>query len=493
VTGWARGRAAFAVGALLLAAACSGPAARPAPPSGTGTSARPSSGGAAPADAGGWAITRVGAPDEIEGYADRTDVLPGTPVRLFVSTTAPGFRVRAYRFGWYGGSPARQVWASGSVRGRRQPGPVTEARGMVVAPWQPVTTVPTGGWPPGSYLLRLDASTGGQRWVPLVVDSPSVAGRVVLLQPVTSYQAYNGWGGADLYNGADGSYATRSRAVSFDRPYQSEDGAGNFFALEQPFVSLAERLGLPTAYRTGIDLEQDPHALDGAAAVVSEGHDEYWSPAMRAVLTRARDRGTNLAFFGANAIYRKIRFEPSALGPDRVEVNYKDPREDPLNGRDDALVTGDWPDPPDARPESALTGAAYACYSGRHTPMTVTDPGGWIWAGTGVRAGEQLPGVVGEEADHVDPSGAGPPGVAVLARSPMACAFTTPTTADVTYYAAPGGAGVFDAGTEGWVCALWTDACPGDNPPAPATRVITAATSTVLRVFARGPAGPHPG
>ena len=50
---------------------------------------------------------------------------------------------------------------------------------------------------------------------------------------------------------------------------------------------------------------------------------------MRAIITRARDRGTNLAFIGANEIYRRIRFGSSPLGPDRIEINYRNPREDP--------------------------------------------------------------------------------------------------------------------------------------------------------------------
>jgi len=36
-------------------------------------------------------------------------------------------------------------------------------------------TVPTTNWPPGSYLLRLDASTGVQSYVPITIRSPSVA------------------------------------------------------------------------------------------------------------------------------------------------------------------------------------------------------------------------------------------------------------------------------------------------------------------------------
>lgn len=85
-----------------------------------------------------WRITRLGGPAAIEGFASRVSVLPGQSFRLYVSTTAAAFRVRAYRMGWYHGAGARLVWASGSVRGRRQGGPrLAAATRMVTAPWRP--------------------------------------------------------------------------------------------------------------------------------------------------------------------------------------------------------------------------------------------------------------------------------------------------------------------------------------------------------------------
>ncbi len=444
----------------------------------------------------GWRISRPGQGGAIEGYADDVSALPGSPVRLFVSTTAASFRVQALRFGWYGGTLARLVWTSPAIPGRRQLPATVLAHGMAVAPWQPSLTLPTTGWPPGSYLLRLDASSGAQRYVPLVIRSASVAGRVVLVQPTTTFQAYNPWGGYNLYQGPDGSYATRARMVSFDRPYATEDGAGGFFEEDQPLVSYAERLGLPLGYITSVDLDLNPHVLDGARATVSEAHDEYWSPAMRAAVTHARDRGVNLAFFGANAIYRKIRFEPSRLGRDRTEVNYKNPRQDPLYGRDNARVTGNWPDPPHAEPESSLTGQAYACIGSR-APMVVTDPHGWIWAGSGAHQGTVVPGVVGLEFDAVKPPGPTPRPIEIFARSPEHC-HGHAAEGDVTYYVARSGTGVFDAGTEGWSCGLPTVAvatsfCPHQSAQPPAPQVIETATRNILLAFSRGPAGrEHP-
>jgi hypothetical protein len=488
----------------LLAAGCTGPSpARPPPGAHLGAAAAtPIAVLAGPGGADvraenarpgypGWRITSPGQRHEIEGYTDHASARPGTVVRLFVSTTAAWFRVRALRFGWYGGTLARLVWTSAPIRGTRQPAPVVAAHGMVVAPWRPSLALPTASWPPGSYLLRLDASSGAQRYVPLVIRSGSVAGRVVLVQPTTTYQAYNLWGGYDLYYGPRHRHASRARVVSFDRPYQREDGAADFFAEEQPLVSYAERLGLPLAYLSSVDLDRDPRVLAGARAVVSEAHDEYWSPAMRAVLTRARDRGTNLAFMGANEIYRRIRLGSSPLGPDRIEVNYRNPREDPLYGIDNAAVTANWPDPPAADPESSLTGQVYACASAR-APLVVTDPHGWIWAGTGARAGLRLPNLIGKEFDTVDLSQPTPRPIQILARSPQTCDGRA-VSSEVTYYVAASGAGVLNAGTEGWLCglptvAMVTNRCLTTSPPAAELRVIERATANILQTFARGPA-----
>jgi hypothetical protein len=222
--------------------------------------------------------------------------------------------------GWYRGDLARLVWRSPQIRGHRQRRPGFDAATRTVTTrWGPSLTVPTGGWPPGAYLLRLDAESGPQRYVPLTVRSASAAGAVVLRQAVATWQAYNQWGGYDLYNGPGGiaDYASRSLAVSLDRPYD-QDGAFLFLAHERKLIALAERMGLPLAYLTSMDIAASAEVLHGASAVVSPGHDEYWSPPERAHVTAARDAGVNVAFLGANAMFRRTRLTPTRLGPRRL-------------------------------------------------------------------------------------------------------------------------------------------------------------------------------
>src|SRR6202012_284910 len=99
------------------------------------------------------------------------------------------------------------------------------------------------------------------------------------------------------------------------------------------------------------------HLLDGASALVSLGHDEYWTPRERAHVTAARDQGVNLAFFGANAMFRRTRLQSSAVGAAREVVCYKsDYTADPEYAKDPSEVTSDWREPPNSAPESALIG-----------------------------------------------------------------------------------------------------------------------------------------
>lgn len=426
----------------------------------------------------------------IEGYANRSSVSPGQSVRLFVSTAAPRFVVRAFRMGWYRGALGRQVWSSAPIRGRRQSAPVitsSETR-TVTARWAPSVAVWTGGWSPGDYLLRLDASSHREAFIPLTVRGPSAAGRIVLVNAVTTWQAYNRWGCCDLYQGGDGAFATRSRAVSFDRPYAANDGSGEFIDRELGIVAEAERLSLPLDYVTDVDLDTNPHLLDRARAVVSMGHDEYWSPRMRAAVTTARDAGTNLAFFGANAIFRRIRFAATSLGSDRLEIDYKVAAEDPLYGTDNPAVTADWPASPDARPESTLVGAQYGCFpGGRRVSGVIVDPTSWLFAGTHVTQGEDLTGLIGPETDAVQLSYPTPRPIEVLLHSPTRCPAGNPAYADSTYYVASSDAAVFDAGTIDWVCAVGTG-CHARISAATHT-VTRQVTDNLLRAFARGPAG----
>jgi hypothetical protein len=438
-----------------------------------------------------WWIKNLGAPNAIGGYAGQASVLPGEPVDLYVSTTAREFQAVAFRIGWYGGDLARKVWHSGTVRGHRQrPASFDDSTRTVHTRWGVSLTVPTDDWPAGAYLIRLDSHSGAQRYVPVTVRSSATAGTVVLKNAVPTWQAYNTWGEYDLYQGPTGGYADRSYVVSLDRP-GDVDGAYLFMVYERKLINLAERLGLPLSYLTSMDIAGNPNSLDGASALVSPGHDEYWSPEERAVVTAARNRGVNLAFLGANAMFRRTRLENSPLGPSRQVVCYKTSYElDPMYGKHDALVTSDWREGPHPDPESSLIGTLYEGFPAI-ADFVVETPDAWMFKGTGVHKGTSFAKLIGIEYDRVTPGFPVERPIQVLSHSPLICKGVH-SFADSAYYTHRGGAGVFNSGTMRWVEAL---APPGYGwgLPASAGRFTRRVTANVLTAFADGPAAArHP-
>jgi hypothetical protein len=444
----------------------------------------------------------------LDAYADRVSVRPGEPVGLYVRGSGT-VAVRAFRIGDYGGLLARQVWAGSLTAGPQPAGrmdedPLPDAGGMrrthlVIAPWHRTATVPTTGWPEGDYLFRLDARKAS-RYVPLTVRSADAKGRVLVVVGAMTWQAYNLWGGGSLYDGDDGRFDDRSHAVSFDRPYKDGYGGGRFGTYDQPIVTLAERAGLPLAWATDYDLANDPALLTGASAVVIGGHAEYWTGPMRDAVTSAVATGTNLAVFGANTAYWRVRLAGRTIGlpgqPDRrdgrprVVVGAKNASLDPLASSDPKGATARFRDAPAARTEEALTGMRYDCYPAE-TSWTVVDPGWWGYAGTDVKAGERLDGVVGPEADRVYPVAGRPTPEEVVAYQPYSCGPGARTAHTGVYWVAPSGAGVFTAGTMRWPCAsqIGCTHVPGKRTSA----VVSRVTMNVLTAFATAKAGAqHP-
>jgi hypothetical protein len=234
-----------------------------------------------------WHITGPINNNNIAGYADTTSTVQGQRVRLYVSTDAPTYRVDAYRIGWYGGAQARLVWRSQTLPGVRQAPPLVDHRtNMVEAPWSvSLTVTPDRLWPPGNYLFKLVASNGYAQYIPLTIRDDSSRAPLLVVNAVTTWQAYNRWGGHSLYEGLEGygglSGYGRATVVSFDRPYENDSGAGDYLGNELPMVSFLEKEGFDVTYWTDIDLHHRTDQLASRRALITLGHDEYWTLEMR--------------------------------------------------------------------------------------------------------------------------------------------------------------------------------------------------------------------
>ena len=433
-----------------------------------------------------WRARRPAQHEEIQGWTSRAAAPAGTPLVLRVSTPARAFQVRAYRIGSYRGGTSRLVWRSGWVPGEVQAQPRFAAyrTRTIVAPWHPSLIADTFGWPSGFYVLRLTTKAGLDTQVPYVVSSQSTTGTVVLGVPVLTWQAYNLWGGYSLYLSLSGDQ--RAHAVSFDRPYFGVGGFNDFRTSVVPLVVRAEATHVPLSYVANMQLDRRPDLLRGARAYVSLGHDEYWTPGMRRAVESARDAGTNLAFFGSNTAYWRVRLGRSATGSQRRVTGYRsDAAADPALLAEPEAATARFRDPPAAWPENSLTGMLYECYPA-DADFHVVAPHWWGFRGTGVEEGSTFPGLVGNEADRVYPGPTSPHRLQVLSNAPYDCR-GVPTTAQSVYVTTTSGAAVFSAGTLRWGCAQW-DVC--DKPLGTRTRsFVRRVTANVLREFARGPAG----
>jgi len=202
--------------------------------------------------------------------------------------------------------------------------------------------------------------------------------------------------------------------------------------------------------------------------------------------------GVNVAFFSANAMYWQIRFEPNAAGiPDRVEVGYKDfatdttpPGPDPQWGVNNAIVTTNWRDPTVNQPENAVIGVMYEQQTDSSYAYVVQNAGSWIYANTGFVEGSSVPGIVGYEYDKVWNNGFSPPGLTVVANSPVhGCCGGFSSYANSTTYTAPSGARVFAAGTIQWSWGL-SNVLGGNSYADPR---IQQTTANILNNFITGP------
>jgi len=442
-----------------------------------------------------WLLTGS-PPHGIEGFMNRVSAQRGEEVSLFVSTTAGSIEVEVYRMGWYQGFGARLVEKLGRAAGVVQPLPtISPTTNMVECHWRETLRFAVGDdWPPGYYLLKLIGSNGYNQWVPLLVRDDSSRASVLVQSSVTTWQAYNLWGGYSLYGTGPGGYgySGRSRVVSFDRPYPAnwEDGSADFFGNEYPLVALLERHGVDVTYWTDLDLHERPHLLANHRCLVSLGHDEYWSSVMRYAVQGAVDKGLNFAVLGANCCYRHIRLEPSPLGSFRRQVCYKDGTEDPLYGVENAEVTANWPEGPDPRPECQLIGVEYQAYGGSGD-LVVADASSFAFSGTGLTNGSHIPDVVGSEFDAYVPQKPSPANLEILCHASTGSAIG-PATVDTGYYTTSGGGGVFATGTASWVNRIWANDGKLPTPFAPfalpPTAAVSRITMNVLAAFSKGPA-----
>jgi hypothetical protein len=406
----------------------------------------------------------------MEGYADKDSVNLGEPIKFYINANPSvdsSYTLTVYRLGWYNGVGARKVAGPLSRTGRTQTIPSPDpATGMVQANWNnPYTLNIPKSWVSGIYIVTLVGnSTGKGRYIPFVVRDMKRTSNYLFQVSTTTWQAYNAWGGKSLYdynsntlpvtsdtNPIPGAKA-QARKVSFNRPYDDWAGLGLLPNWEINMVFFLEREGYDVTYQSDTDTHMGSGGLLNHKAILSVGHDEYWSKAMRDNFETARAHGIGLGFFGADAAYWQIRMEPTsaplAKQANRTIVCYRDyaALEDPLAKNlitsDNSLVTSYWRDPLWAnRPENELIGIMYSFWpvngdivTSKSDPKLANGtPSHWIYTGTATKIGDALKGLLGYEADRVFSNGKTPANLKIIAVSSIPA--TSIEHPEFSYYA----------------------------------------------------------
>jgi hypothetical protein len=356
--------------------------------------------------------------------------------------------------GYYGGAGGRRVTSGGPVEVGPQATPAADPKtGRVECAWPTTFRVQTQpDWTSGVYLVRLTRDDGLQRAVMAVVRADERKGVGVVQSSVTTWQAYNDWGGESLYTTSTGQPGGFAKEASFDRPYSDQWGTGEFLYFESFFVLWAESRGYDLTYVTNVDVDRDPSLLEGQKLFLSVGHDEYWSLAERSAVESAISRGVDVAFLGADTLEWQVRLEGSAASSRRTVVCYKGMDSDPLRGT--PLESTHWRSTALNRPENELVGVMYESYQTRSFAFVAANTSHWVYAGTGLKDGDTLPPIVGFEFDSVFDNGRTPANLIVLARSPVVGFDGTAGVHNATIYTATSGAWVFAAGTLEWSWGL---------------------------------------
>jgi len=459
-----------------------------------------------------WQLTRVRADGSgyrstwIEGYCSRQSVSAGESIDIFVSTNPPvPYQIEFFRTGYYGGKGARLMKTVGPLQGIAQETPAPGEKTLHACRWERALQLEIpSDWVSGVYLGRLTTLPADpqqpywQSYLIFIVTDDRPA-EILFQCSDNTWQAYNQWPSHySVYTHPQGNQGPWAD-VSFDRPYGREAqyqsvvndpltmGAGEYLPLEFPLAYWLEERGYNVTYCSNADLLTPDRGLR-CQAFISVGHDEYWDLRQFASVTAMRDAGVSLLFLSGNSVCwvsplregvdgrpNRVFFRGGPYGGDRpvAQQRGRDHGPFPFHGPDEGLLIG-------ARNVEPVNGGGdWICVNSGH----------WIFAGTGMKDGDRIPGLVGWEY-HGDPAEI--PSLEVVGGGTAWVGGETPQQWTATIYEGPHGNVVFNASSIFWVQGLADP--PGhtlpwshwSRPHGPDRRVQKITENVLSRALKRG-------
>lgn len=363
----------------------------------------------------------------IEGFTDRISYISGNTIQFKVKAvhSIKRYSIQVYRLGYYGGLGGRLIASIDPITVKPQPNCsfVVSSRLTDCSNWQSSVswTIPTSATTGLYVAIPVSAQYNISCYIPFVVKQSltfwssnqyKIKGSDVLFKiSDLTWLAYNLFGGYNVYKSTtDRSFSARASQASFNRPFQNRYAYPlgqhqNFlFGSEFAMIYWLEKHGYDVSYIAGEDLEllHEANVLSPSnyRAVLSVGHDEYWTQKMKDAFIAARNQGVSLAFFSGNEGFWRVRWAdpvPFDRSNGKALVDYYNGnkqtasyhrtiicRKETIDNVPPATPnewTGTFVDPRHrpADPENSLTGQLFLVNSFRHEPIELKREHMLLW------------------------------------------------------------------------------------------------------------------
>jgi hypothetical protein len=277
--------------------------------------------------------------------------------------------------------------------------------------WPPYEIALPRGLPAGAYVAALETDVRANTTLDarearalFVAREPERREKLLVVLPLFTYHAYNvahvdgtlreGEGDC-LYSGAPWVSLHRPGGGNGGHPwdevnvdvYDRATPRQTFAHWDAKAIAWLERAGYRYDCCTDLDVHEGTVDLSAYRAMVSFGHHEYWTQAMRDRVELFVAGGGNVAFFGGNTCWFRAEYDQARRAIRRA---------------------GRWTD----NPEWKLTGASYAFGGGKWigprpaTGYRVTGARHWIFDGLALRNGDVFGSeerLIGYECDGAAP------------------------------------------------------------------------------------------
>eukprot|EP01116_Phalansterium_solitarium_P015822 TRINITY_DN3539_c0_g1_i1.p1 TRINITY_DN3539_c0_g1~~TRINITY_DN3539_c0_g1_i1.p1 ORF type:complete len:873 (+),score=85.90 TRINITY_DN3539_c0_g1_i1:179-2797(+) len=451
-----------------------------------------------------WKLTNPSMKQEIEGFASLTSINRGQTIQLFISAQIDtNVTMRFFRMGWYGGLGGREVRppVTRPVFPQTRAGKLLrpKSKAFIDCKWQITVVIKAQDWwTTGYYLVQLNGDqTGKQSYIIFVVRDDGATTDYLMSSAVSTWNAYNNWGGRSSYPYNSKISGCCAEILSFNRPYAPNGhverdfgvGAGEFLSAYNPdmaagweynMVRFLEREKYSVKYCTSVDTAIDTEMMNNIKAFLSVGHDEYWAGQTRALVETSLARGVSIGNFGANTCYYLVTYETSNV------TGYPHPWR---------LMLVQWSDrkwqwrrkPDPGIDEAGLLGIQFSTEA--NGTLIIRNASHWSFKGTGIKDNDTFPDLIGYEVDTIHDYTA--PCIEHITQSPAIKQNGQPALSDMVSFAHPSRATVYSVSTIQWSWGLDDFMInPNSRPVLGDPRIRSVMRNVLARFVEERPDGP---